>query len=51
MGNIYSVSAEVKPATGAEGGGRVWKMNEEEDEQILQGVNKEMRREEREKEE
>lgn len=34
MGNIYSVSAEVKPTTGAEGerGGTVWKMNEEEDE-------------------
>lgn len=29
------------------GGGTVWKMNEEEDEQILQGVNKEMRRRER----
>ncbi len=49
MGNIYSVLAEVKPATGAEGegGGTVWKTNEEEDEQILQGVNEEMRRRER----
>lgn len=46
MGNIYSVSAEVKPATGAEGegGGAVWKTNEEEDRQILQGVNEKMRR-------
>lgn len=54
MGNIYSVSAEDKPATGAEGeggdwkrGGSAWKTNEEEDEQILQGGNEEMRRRER----
>lgn len=32
-------------------GAAVWKMNEEEDEQILQGVNEKMRREEGEKEE
>lgn len=53
MGNIYSVSAEVKPATGAEGegGGTVWKTNEEEDRQILQGVNEKMRRRDGEKEE
>lgn len=53
MGTIYSLSAEVKPAAGAEEGreGTVWKMNEEEGEQILQGVNKEMRRKDEEKEE
>lgn len=53
MGNIYSVSAEVKPATGAEGegGGTVWKTNEEEDKLILQGVNEKMRRSDGEKEE
>lgn len=46
MGNICSVSAEVKPATGPEGkgGGTAWKTNEEEDEQILQGVKEKMRR-------
>lgn len=34
MRNIYSVSAEVKPATGTRGrrqGGTAWEMNEEED--------------------
>lgn len=52
MGNIYSVSAEVKPATGAEGegGGTAWKTNEEEEDKlILQGVNEKMRRRDGEK--
>lgn len=51
MGNIYSVSAEVKAATGAEGegGGKVRKMNGEEDRQTLQGVSTKMRRRDGEK--
>lgn len=45
MGNIYSVSEEVKAATGAWWWwGGAWKTNEEEDRQILQGGKEKMRR-------